>query len=132
MSGIKESPRPSQSMHHEEVHLFGAVLGAGASTPTIPATTSVLATDNNITSTARTSEGLYVLTFRQFPAVILDIIPTIMRASGAFKHVNLVSFSVANMTVTIQVMLADGSGVDDVESTDTVRVAVYGRLGTYS
>lgn len=124
---ITDSDYDGRSMHSGVVSIIGTVVGAGSSTPTIAATTVVPARDNFITSTSRTSEGLYVLTFRQFPARVLNVHPQIYRASGAFKHIHMVSFSEANRTVTVQVMLADGSGVDDVETTDTVRVTVFGR-----
>jgi hypothetical protein len=117
------SPYYNRTVHHEEVDLTGWVVGAGASAPTVPTDK-----DNLVESTARTSEGLYVITFREGVPKFLHVIPTIEAASGAFKQVYVVSKSVSARTVTVQVMLAAGSGVDDIETTDTLIMTVRARL----
>jgi hypothetical protein len=117
------SPYFARSVHHEEVVYTGWVVGAGASAPTIPTSN-----DNLVESTARTSEGLYVITFREGVPKILHVIPTIEAASGLFKQVYVVSKSISARTVTVQVMLANGGGVDDIETTDTLYMTVRSRI----
>lgn len=128
---ITESDYPACSLHGGMLTITGALVGAGSSAPAVVSTATVPAIDNYVSSISRTSEGLYVATFRQFPERVLNVHVSRFAASGAFKHAFPVSFSTADKTVTFQVMLADGSGVDDIESTDTVRITVIGRKELY-
>lgn len=119
------SPYYGRTVHREMVHLTGWVVGAGTSAPTVPSDV-----DNLIASTSRTSEGLYVLFLAEGVPTILHAIPTIEAASGAFKQVYVVSVDTAAKSITVQVMLAAGSGVDDIETTDTLKLTVFTRLAS--
>jgi hypothetical protein len=129
---MKRSEYKASSMHLEAVDLMAAVAGAGTGAPTVVATTVMAAADNFAASATRTSEGLYVVQLKEHIPEILQVVPTIERASGVLKHVNVVSWSETGTstgsTVTVQVSLAAGSGVDDIETTDVLRLRVYGRL----
>lgn len=126
-----KSEHPSYSMHFEEITFLAAVVGAGASAPTVPGASVVPLNDNFAASATRTSEGLYVITLREkFPA-ILNVIPVIWRSSGVLKHVNLVSKDTAAGTITVQVSLANGGGVDDIETTDLLCLTVHARKNNF-
>lgn len=121
------SEYPHSSMHLEACDFMAVVVGAGAVAPTIPASSVVRPCDNFALSAARTSEGLYVITLKEKFPVILDVDPHIIAASGAYKQVYTVSWSEAAGTITVQCMLAAGSGVDDIETTDTLRLRILAR-----
>lgn len=125
------SPYPTNSMHGSHVSFLAAVVGNGTGAPTIPASTVVPPQDNWALSAVRTSEGLYVITLKDRWPLILNVVPTIVAATGAFKQAYPVSWNEVAGTITIQVMLAAGSGVDDLESTDTLRLWVEARTETY-
>lgn len=124
---MQRSPYPARNMSRDTVDLMAAVVGAGTSAPTVAPATTLKAEDNFAASASRTSEGLYVITLKDKFGHILDVKPSIMRASGALKHVNLVSFSDANGTITVQVSLANGGGVDDIETTDTLFLRILAK-----
>lgn len=125
---MNRSEYPGSSMSRKAVDLMAAFTGAGASAPTVSSSTVMAAEDNFASSAVRTSEGLYVFTLKEKVPEILQVVPTIERASGVLKHANIVSWSETAGTVTVQVSLANGGGVDDIETTDVLRLRIYARL----
>ena len=128
---MNSSDYPRTSMHGSTLDLLAAVTGAGPSAPTVTSTSTIPAIDNYASSASRTSEGLYVITLREKFPRILHVAPVITRASGVLKHVNVVSWSETAGTITVQVSLADGSGVDDLETSDLLRLWISARKETY-
>lgn len=127
---------PQTSLHQDKCDIVGGMVGAAGSALTASPTTGtwgLSARDNFFTTTgsSRTSTGLFVVAFKEFPPTILDIQVEVHNASGTTLFGSARTYSIANKTVTIDIR--DGgssSAVADPTTNDHIRVLIIGRNST--
>lgn len=116
----------TSSMHVEKIDFVAAVVGAGASAPTIPAATVITAADNFAASATRSGTGTYVITLKEkFPSFV-HIDPMVVGSDG--KRVQVTSWSVSAGTISVQAYNVSGVAAD-LTTGDTLRLLVQAKLG---
>ena len=129
MAQFKRGVFPISGLNAGLVYFTGAVVGPGAaSAPTLPATTVVAAKDNIVASAARTSTGLYVLTLKELPTNVLDIIAQSHNTAGSTLIAAVRTWDTTAKTVTIDIR--DGASslaVAEAATTDLIYIHVICR-----
>lgn len=124
---------PAKAMHQDLLFMEAGAVGAGASilTNALPtdANWPLQVRDNFYSSNTRTSAGLFVLTLKEMPPVIIEVLVTVHNTAGTALRGQARSYSLTAKTVTIDIR--DGAGaVADPTTGDYVRVTVIGRETT--
>jgi hypothetical protein len=135
---MERSPQgPLVSMSLEACIMSGSVQGAGAAIPVIPTTTlsttvslhAMAAADNMVSGTSgditRSGVGTYTLKLKDKLPVILDVIPNVWGGDG--RKACVTGYNPTTRVLSVQVYDAAGAA-DDLESTDNLKLTIYGRL----
>lgn len=129
MATVKRGQFPAASLHTEQVFFTVGAVGAGASALTTATTLS--ARDNYFSSCTRTSTGLFVVTVKELPGTILDVIPTLRNASGSTLNCKVRTWDTSAKTITIEVRDgASSNAVADPTTSDHIRLTVSAQLSS--
>ncbi len=131
---MNRGTNPALSLHQDLVTLVAGAVGAGAAILTATPTTGIwgLTAGNNFyQSNTRTSTGLFVVTLKEMPPVVLDIWASIKRVAGSTLYAQVRTYNIALKQVTVEVR--DGgaaSAVADPTTADFLRITVVGSNST--
>jgi len=109
--------------------MVAGMIGAAAAVMTTELTTGdykLSARDNFYSSNTRTSQGLFVVTLKDIPPVILDAKVEVFNAAGTTLYGDVRSWSLTAKTVTISIRDDEGD-VQDPTTDDHVRLVLLGR-----
>lgn len=123
---------PAKSMHQDRLDIVAGLIGGGAAVMTGETTDGdwpLSARDNFYSSNTRTSQGLFVVTLKEFPPIVLDVLVQVHNASGTTLQGACRSYSRTAKTVTIDIRDDEGD-VQDPTTSDHVRILLIGREST--
>lgn len=131
-TGIQRGVNQSGSLHRNQCDLVGGLVGAGAAAAlTLEVVGTLPVGDNFAASCTRTSVGLFVITMKEFPSIVLDIDVRTFNSAGTTIGAKIRSWSVTAKTATIEVRDSAASGaLADPTTGEHFRIVIKGRAST--
>ena len=129
MAQVKRSAGYPVDTFSKNVIMYVATMtGAAGAALTVSATSVLAPQDQFFSSCTRTSTGLFVVTLKELPGTVLDIIPTLRNATGTTLECTLRTWDAAAKTVTIDVRdKASSDAVADPTTSDHIRLLIIAK-----